>query len=221
MTVVERVVGPVGGIGFGAVLAAISAVRRSKAVHPKGAIREAALTIDGSPEAPRGSTLLSEPREHRALVRFSRSIGLPEAIPDLLGIAIRVPDAYGPEAHQDLLFITSADGAIVHHVFLPARGVHARPFSSALPYAAGGRRFLLGVLPSSEGRFHLAVAPLMGRFRPIGELRIGAELPLEDEDLRFNVRENCGGGLAPVGAINRMRDFAYPMSQWAWGLTRR
>jgi hypothetical protein len=27
---------------------------------------------------------------------------------------------------------------------------------------------------------------------------------------------NCGGGLEPVGVLNRLRDFAYPLSQAAW-----
>jgi hypothetical protein len=31
----------------------------------------------------------------------------------------------------------------------------------------------------------------------------------------------AGGGLQPVGVLNEMRRYAYPMSQWAWGKTRR
>lgn len=33
--------------------------------------------------------------------------------------------------------------------------------------------------------------------------------------LRFN-RFNSGGGLQPVGVLNRLRDYAYPLSQRAW-----
>ena len=70
--------------------------------------------------APRAARLLNEPAEHEAVVRFSRSVGLPRPLPDLLGMSIRVPDAYGDARHQDLLLVTSADLPIVHHVFLPA-----------------------------------------------------------------------------------------------------
>ena len=74
-------------------------------------------------------------------------------------------------------------------------------------------------MPAGED-FTLAVAPAEGRFAPVATLRMGARLPASYENLHFNVR-NTGGGLEPVGVLNRMRDFAYPMSQWAWERTRR
>lgn len=208
--------GTAGGAITGAVLAGVSAARRAKSVHPRGVVREATLTITGASAAPAGSTLLSTPATHRALVRFSRSIGLPHPLPDLLGMAIRVVDAYGPARHQDLLLITTIDAPVLHHLFVPAVHVRQRPYTSSLPYAAGGERLLVGAIPSGED-FDLSVAALSGRFAPVGRLRLGATLPAGANALRFNVRENTGGGLAPAGAINRMRDLAYPMSQWAWG----
>jgi hypothetical protein len=218
--VIERTIGAVGGAVTGTVLAGVSAARRTKSVHPRGTVREATLTITGSPAAPAGSTLLSEPGTHRALVRFSRSIGLPHPLPDLLGMAIRVLDVYGPGRHQDFLLITSIDAPVLHHLFVPAAHVRQRAYTSSLPYSAGGRRLLMGAVPAGED-FELAVAPLSGRFAPVGRLRLGATLPPGANALRFNVRDNTGGGLEPSGAINRMRDLAYPMSQWAWARAGR
>jgi hypothetical protein len=40
------------------------------------------------------------------LVRFSRGAGLPDALPDVLGIAIRIPDADGAGHPQDLMLST-------------------------------------------------------------------------------------------------------------------
>jgi hypothetical protein len=235
-----RALAAAGGLLTGAVLAAIAAVRRAKAVHPHGAGYAARLVVHGAPAAPAGAALLCTAAEHRAVVRFSRSLGLPRPVPDLLGISIRVLDAHGPGRHQDFLLVTSADIPVVHHVFLPARDVQQRPYSSSLPYRAGRDVFLVGALPHADSprpegrteldrlraaaatgrlRFHLAVAPVMGRFTPVAELRIGAPLPAVLDALRFDPW-NTGGGLEPAGVLNRMRRYAYPMSQWAWRRAR-
>src|SRR5215204_5294786 len=71
------------GISIGAVLAALAAIRRGKAFHPEGVVYDARLVVPGAPAAPRGAKLLSQPGEHRSLVRFSRAVGLPRPIPDL------------------------------------------------------------------------------------------------------------------------------------------
>lgn len=212
---IERALGAAGGAVMGTVLAGLSVARRSKSVHPRGTVREARVVIDGADAAPAAATLLARPGAHRAMVRFSRSIGLPHPLPDLLGMAVRVVDAYGDGAHQDFLLISSADAPVLHHLFLPAAHVRQRPFSSALPYAAGEETVLIGALPAGE-HFSLAVARPSGRFASVGRIELGATLPDGANALRFNVRENTGGGLEPTGVINRMRDLAYPMSQWAW-----
>lgn len=238
---VARAAGAVGGIATGVVLATISAVRRAKAVHPHGESYLAELSVPGMATAPTDARLLRTTAAHGAIVRFSRSLGLPRPLPDLLGVSIRVLDAYGTGRHQDFLLVSSADLPIVHHVFLPAADVQRRPYSSSLPYRSGGTRFIVGVLPDARSprpdgddefdrlraaaatgdlRFKLAVASIMGRFRPIGEIRIGAPLPASADALRFNPW-NSGAGLEPAGVLNAMRRYAYPMSQWAWRRARR
>jgi hypothetical protein len=206
-------------------------------VHPHGVAYAARLVVDGAPHAPEASTLLSRPATHSALVRFSRSVGVPRPIPDLLGVSLRVSDAYGPGRHQDLLMVTSVDLPVLHHLFVPATDVQQRVYSSSLPFRAGDRTFLVGVTPdpasprpdgddeldrldraASTGRlaFGLAVAPVRGRFRRVATLHVERRLPAEFDAVRFNPF-NCGGGLEPAGVLNRLRDYAYPMSQAAWG----
>lgn len=229
------------GAAVSGVLGAVAASRRGKAVHPHGVVHRATLRVPGDPAAPLGSRLLSRPGEHEAIVRFSRSVGLPRPLPDLLGMSIRVIDAYGAGRHQDLLLVTSIDLPIVHHVFVPAGDVQQRIYSSSLPFRAGDERFIVGALPdprsprpdgdheldrldraaaTGELRFRLAVAPLQGRFRPIADLHIGERLGPELDALRFNPF-NCGGGLAPSGVLNRWRATAYHASQHAWRRTAR
>jgi hypothetical protein len=225
------------GYGIGAVLAGVAGIRGGKAVHPSGVVYRARLVIDGAAAAPRGAALLSEPSTRCALMRFSRSVGLPRPCPDLLGISLRVPDAYGRGRHQDVLMVSSIDLPVLHHVFVPAGDVQQRAYSSSLPYRAAGNTFLLGVTPdpasprppggdefdrlgraAATGRlaFGLAVASIWGRFRRVGALHIEDRLPDTVDALRFNPF-NCGGGLEPAGWLNRLRDYAYPLSQAAWG----
>jgi hypothetical protein len=209
---------PLAARGAGAVFAALSAVRGGKGLHPQGAVHRARLLIDGAPEAPRAADLLSRPGEWPAVVRFSRALGLPRPLPDLLGAAVRVPDAYGPGHPQDLLLTSSVDRPVLHHLFLPAADVQQRPYSSSLPFRAGDDRFLVGLLPdagSPQLSFGLAVAGIGGRFRRIGTLHVGERLPPAADALRFNPF-NCGGGIEPTGLINRLREQAYARSQAAW-----
>jgi hypothetical protein len=173
------------------------------------------VTMYGNPVAPAAADLLRTPGAHRALVRFSRSLGLPDSWPDLLGMSLRLVDVHGPGRHQDFLMVTSVDAPVLHHVFLPAGDVEQRPYSCSLPYDAGDTRFLVGAVPRGGMVFDLAVAPIMGRFAAVGEIRVGRRLPPELDRLRFNPW-NTGGGLELAGVLNRLRDYAYPLSQRGW-----
>lgn len=185
----------------------IAGLRRGKDFHPHGVVCDAQLSVAGAAVAPPAAELLSEQGEHRAVVRFSRAVGLPRPIPDLLGMAVRVLDAYGPGQHQDFLLVSSADHPVLHHVFLPTTDVQQRPYTSALPYRAGSELFLVGALPDHRSprpdgddefkrlelaagtgqlRFQLAVASPAGRFQPVAELHIGMPLSAHADALRFN-----------------------------------
>ena len=225
------------GFAIGGVLAGVAALRRGKAVHPHGAVYAADLVVERQRGELGGTKLFGSAATHPALVRFSRSLGLPRPLPDLLGMSVRVLNVYGAELHQDFLMVTSVDVPVLHHVFVPAGHVQQRPYSSSLRYRTGDRTFLAGALPRADSPrfedgnelerlaaaaatgqlvFDLAVAEVWGRFRPVAELRVGNPLPPEADALRFNPW-NTGGGLELTGFLNRLRDIAYPLSQRAWG----
>ena len=220
----------------GALFKWMSRLRGAKAAHPVGAVYEAVLRVDGGAHVPSAATLLAAPGEHRAIVRFSRSLGLPRRLPDLFGVAIRLPEVHGRGRHQDLLMVTSVDAPLLHHIFIPVVDPQQAPYSCSLPYRAGDERFLVGVQPlpasprlpgrtvderleraaaTGKLRFALSIAPLTGRFAPVGELRVGQRLPDQLNGIRFNPW-NTGGGLEPAGALNRLRAYAYPASQAGW-----
>ena len=229
------------GYSVGLVLAGAAAVRRGKAVHPHGVVFDAELVVRSVPRELESAALFATPGRRPAIVRFSRSLGVPRPLPDLLGMSVRVPDAYGSGRHQDFLMVTSVDAPVAHHVFVPARDAQQRPYSSSLPYRVGQRTVLIGALPRADsprpqegnelqrliaaaasGRlvFDLAIAEVWGRFESVAELHVGVPLSSEADALRFNPW-NSGGGLEPVGVLNRLRDYAYPLSQRAWALRGR
>lgn len=208
----------------------LSAARGKRAFHPHGLVFEAEFT-PWARSAPSGAELLDGGRR-RLLVRCSRALGIPEPAPDILGFAMRFPDAYGPGRHQDILCVTSWDAPPLHHALVPATGFFERPYSSLLAFDVGREVRLFGVLPTGSApplgprleeiaaaardgtaTFDLALAPLTGRFEGAGTIRLGEQLPPADaERLRFNPW-NTGGGIRPTGPLMGLRDPAYRGSQ--------
>lgn len=222
--VVEATAGAVAA----AVMGAASALRRKRAFHPDGVAFDATLQVSG---AHHGAALLDEAGRHDAIVRLSRGVGLPRSLPDFLGLAVRVPDAHGPDRHQDLLLVTAGDRRVLRHGLLPVRGFDGHRFSTLLPYDVGGRKVVFGARllgdgperlqlgdlrqrAGSEGiRFAFELAEPSGAWEPIGVLELGDAWSDEDGDaLRFDP-SHTGGGIDPVGVVQTVRRLAYRASQ--------
>lgn len=200
-----------------AVFGALSRARGSRIAHPKGIGFEAKLEPLAS--APAGVELFGQTQPRSAVVRLSRSIGLPSSIPDPCGIAIRVPDAYGGGLHQDLLLVSSGSAPIARHVLLPRKRFEGGFFSSLLPYRFAGETVLVGASAYSGGSsgiwFQLKLASPGGGWRTVARLDLGTRLSAEEtEGLCFNPW-HTGGGIEPTGFLNSLRSPAYRGSQAA------
>ncbi|HEX8068112.1 MAG TPA: hypothetical protein VF520_16460 [Thermoleophilaceae bacterium] len=225
-----------------ATFGALSRLRGARIFHPEGVGYSGVLRVERSQPGYAGTPLLGRPGEHRALFRLSRAVGLPEPLPDVLGLAVRLVDVHGQGRHQDFLLVTSADGPLLHHLLLPGLGgFFGQSFSSLLLYRFAGKLRLVGATAADgphSGRdrgtlaeveraaergelaFDLAVAPVLGRWATIGALRAGERLPdTETEQLAFTPW-NTGGGIRPVGPLMGLRRAAYRGSQEARGLDR-
>ena len=222
--VIEATAGAASSVVFGLA----SFVRRARIFHPDGVAFAATVDVEGGGVLPVG--------QHEAVVRFSRGVGLPESLRDILGLAVRLVDAHGPGQHQDLLLVTSGSRPGLRHALVPARTFGHERWSSILPYEVGDarRRVVFGARPRSAAldrasrlddlrrlvaaggvRFSLEVASPAGRWDEIGILRIGDALPDDvSEGLRFNPA-NTGGTVAPVGVLQTIRRLAYRGSQRA------
>src|ERR671916_2749744 len=171
-----------------------TALRGARVFHPEGFLCRGTWEIDErSPAAPEAAALQPGAR-HDVIARVSRGAGLPDALPDFFGIAVRLVDAYGPGAHQDLLINASSGLPVLHHLFLPAPRWFTQSYSTCLPYRAGAGPFLIGLLPPSEPgpappleamraavgagvAFGIAVSASLGRWRSIGVLQLSEPFP--------------------------------------------
>lgn len=217
------------GVAAAAATGAASAVRRKRVFHPDGVAHHARLQVTG---AHHGAPLLDEAGVHDAVVRLSRGAGLPSSLPDFLGLAIRIPDAHGRGAHQDLLLVSSGSAPVLRHALRPVRGFGHHRYSSVVPYRVGGRTVLFGarrldddapddveVADLREGatapRFALELAELRGPWEPIGVLELGPTLSERaSAALRFDP-SHTGGGIEAVGVVQAVRRLAYRASQAA------
>ncbi len=221
---------PVAQAGTGALFGAIARLRHDRSLHAPGVAFAATFVV----EQPRlkHARLFARRTERPALVRFSRGFGLPEPLPEILSVAVKVPDAYGPGRDQDLLMTATGDRPLLRHVFFMGRSHLAKRFSSVLPFRIGAQTMLLGARPrvaplpaggrdleelealAAAGRLSrdLEVATPTGPWRTVARLDVGERLSAEQEDaLGFNT-DNAGGGITPVGFINRLRGAAYEAS---------
>jgi hypothetical protein len=96
----------------------LARLRRGRALHPVGVGYHARLEITPGARRWAGARLLVPGARYDAVVRFSRGAGLPEPLPDALGVAVRLPDAYGPGRAQDFLVTSSATGELVFELRL-------------------------------------------------------------------------------------------------------
>ena len=228
------------GPAFAAAFYALATMRRRRSLHPIGLGYQGWLQVPHEGPARPGVPLFQAGATHPALLRFSRGAGLPEPLPDALGVAIKLPDAHGPGVDQDLLLTSSTDRPLLRRLLFPARSFMRRAFSTALPYDLGSDRVVLLLVAahtnagrSADGdghraaggalaelratagglRFELRTARSFGRSQALATVTVGPPLPdNQTEALRFNPW-TTGSGIRPAGWLNLLRDAAYRASQ--------
>jgi hypothetical protein len=205
-------------------LGALARWRSGKPMHPSGAVFDAVLERTGGSW---GIPWLDEPGEDKAVVRLSRGAGLPAALPDLLGLAVRVPG----EDRVDLLLSSTGLGRLTR--FVPAlRRDAACGYSSIMGYRSDAGTIRLAALPErtetpSEPheqaadvaarplRFTLAAAPGLRPWRPFARLTLTTPAEPLDPDVRFDAVQHPPHGLVADGPLARFRAPAYAAARRA------
>ena len=213
----------------GAAFGTVARARRGRPLHPAGVAFSGELVVD-DPALPEAE-LFARPGRHPAVARFSRGFGLPEPLPEILSVAIKVPDAYGPGRDQDLMLTATGERPVLRRVFAMGRSHLARTYSSVFPFTVGDEEVLRGAAPRTPPRgdgggldelraaaragdlaLDVRIATRRGPWRTVARVELHRPLAREEEDrLAFN-SANAGGGIAPAGFVNAVRGAAYDAS---------
>jgi hypothetical protein len=185
-----------------------------RSLHPRGEVVRATLQRYGLPPG-WGVDWLETAGEDPVLVRRSRSAGLPQPWPDVLGLAVRVPLAAG--RHGDLLMSSAGTGVVGRHLIRPTRR-HARASTTLLPLRSPTGPVLLGAVPTAAdgSRLDLVLCRPGGAWTVFGELRL--EPPAADppsQHLRFDAVLHPLPGLPVPGWAARLRAPAYAAARRA------
>jgi hypothetical protein len=215
------------GLPAAAAVGALGLVRRRRAFHPVGiGLTGTWLAADDTLDP------LAPSRPWPVVARLSKGVGLPGSVPDVLGLAVRLPDLHGPDRHQDLLFASSGAGGIGRVLLRPTNDHGHAWYSTLVPYdtpigrgALWARAELVdgahvphtpeeAAEQALAGDLHFVVGVDTGeRDHLLGEVRLHERLaPEATEGLQFDP-SNAGPGLRPTGFVNELRERAYRVSQ--------
>jgi hypothetical protein len=184
--------------------ALVAAARSAaKPLHPRGDLVRGTLSRSGA-LPPTGVPWLDDPGEDDVLVRVSRAVGLPSAVPDIHGLALRVPTAHG---YGDVLLASTGTGRATRFVLTAARRPGGRPMTTLLPYRTPAGPVLLAATEESPGRWALAVASPQGAWRRFATLTLSEAR--EESDVSFDPVRNTVPGLEAPDWVCRLREPAY------------
>jgi hypothetical protein len=185
----------------------VAARPAAKPLHPRGSVVRGTLHRFGA-EDRTGAAWLDQTGDDDVLVRQSRAVGLPSPVPDIVGLALRVPT--GGDRHGDLLFASTGLGPLTRYMLTPARSTHGRPLTTLLPYQTPAGAVLLSAVFHDETTVGLSWAIRSGAWHPFAELVLqrdpvdGADLPVSFEPVR-----NVPPGMDTFDWVRRLREPAY------------
>ena len=177
----------------------------AKPLHPEGDLVRGRIYRHGL-EPGTGVPWLDERGEDEVVVRLSRAIGLPGALPDIHGLAIRVPVEGG--GHGDLLFATTGWGRLSRFVLTASRSPLGRPMTTLLPYSTPYGPLLLGARADGAETFELSCASPGGDWRPFADLRF-RQVPAGDGPITFDPVRNQLPDLEQFPTVAKLREPSY------------
>ncbi len=217
------------GQSFAGLFRLLKVVRPGRPIHPKGLGLTGELTRTGNPIEPSGLDWLDSPGTDTVEARFSRSVGLPQALPDVLGLAVRArlpageaPGGLSGGGSTDVLFASAGWGVPGRFLLQTRLDVDGATMTTLMPYRGRKGPVLLGLrtislppgsLSSGEWVLGLFWARPLGRWRQCGELRLHAGVRPGDTGLRFNPLENPPPGAQTYAWTRRLRERSYRTAQ--------
>lgn len=179
----------------------------AKPLHPRGSVVSGTLRRYGA-EADTGAAWLDQAGEDTVLVRQSRALGLPSPMPDIFGLAVRVPTSNGQ--HGDLLFASTGLGRFTRYTLTAARSPFGRPLTTLLPYRTPAGPVLLSAVFRDETTVALAWAIRSRVWHSFAELVLLTD-PAEETDVpvSFDPVRNMLPGLENYESVRLLREPSY------------
>ena len=204
-----------GGAALGAAARATARVRPAeKPLHPRGEVLTGRLRRLGT-VSPTGVAWLDTPSDdpdgEEVLVRRSRAAGLPSALPDVHGLAIRVPLPDQEPPYGDVLLASTGFGLLTRFLLVPTWQPGSRPLTTLLPYRSPAGPLLLGAREVGPEAFELSYAVGSRPFEAFAELALSPTRA--DPTVSFDAVENRIPGLEQYDWITRLREPAYALAR--------
>lgn len=204
---VARAAATAGGQILRAATRGISARPAMKPLHPHGSVARGTLRRFGG-QVPSTVPWLDEAGEDAVLVRRSRAMGLPSVLPDIVGLAVRVPLEAG--RHGDLLLASTGLGPVTRFTLIPSWSPHGRHLTTLLPYRTPAGPVVLAAVARDDDALDFSWALRSGAWHRFAELRVH-HVPVEEGDLpmSFDPVRNVLPGLEIYDWVRRLREPAY------------
>jgi hypothetical protein len=204
-----RTAASAGGIALATAARGIATLRPSaKPLHPRGEVVVGRLQRHGV-ASPTGVDWLDRAGEDEVLVRRSRAVGLPAPVPDVHGLALRVP--VGEGAYGDLLLASTGWGRVGRFVLTASRDPGRRPLTTLLPYRSPVGPLLVGARVLGPEQLELACAVGAGEWEVFAML--GLEPLAADPIVSFDPISNRIPGLEQYAWVRRLREPAYAVAR--------
>lgn len=205
------------GVLPGALLGVAAAVtgllRRDKALHPVGHRGTGNLTVT-RPAPALGIEAFSRAGTRPCRARWSRSMGLPSAWPDIEGFALRLEGAGTDGGDADLLFASTGGRAWSRYLLTMRAPGRFGPLTTLIPARAGGRAVTFRLCPQQEPHdglppttYALDLALGAGDWRPVGHIDV--TWVEEDTTDRFDPITHPLAGLEQYAFVEGLREPAY------------
>jgi hypothetical protein len=208
-TVVGRAASTAAGAGLGLVFGTVARVRPAdKPLHPRGTQFSGVLERWGT-RRPRGVDWLDGTGTEKVLIRFSRAMGLPGPLPDILGLTLRVQASTWS---ADVLLATTGTGTPGRFALLPRRSP-ATEYGSLLPYRAPSGPVLFLARCGDGDPYPSAITLCVGgprdQWDAFGQIALGGECTPSDPTLSFDPLLNVVPGLEIYPWVFELRERAY------------
>lgn len=204
-----------------------SAVRRRRIFHPVGILADGHIERTAPPT--RGLPIESTD----VIARVSKAVGTPAGLPDLIGLAWRMPPAPPDTRPWDVLMASTGSGPVARFTLLPTTSWTDTTLSTLMPLRWNGESWWLKAHLSSAVPGGLSVAAVdqalgvgdivfdieqakgAAPFEPLAKLTLVTRIPTdENHDVSFDPTRNTRAGiqLGPQW-LTELRERAYMRSR--------